>query len=445
MSMKLLKKSSLILVLSLLAFSCSAGLRSVLVEKYYISDSLDRTDTIGGMIEPGSVTYRIFVSLDQGDFLKKIYGDASHPLMISSTRKFFNNRSEGQTFGKDIIVRRLNENTVALDSWITLGQCTKSSGVTLQGIPKISDTDGSFVGGAFNDGGSATVPGGLLQSQNPLAGEPIFLKDGYDTMQIVPANWAHFGFLTQAGVDSSIFGILSQDTLFYTRAASLQNNGTYGTGDDNWILVLQLTTAGTLSFELNLEVSDSNGVIKKFVAGGDTLLNDEVLFPDLKYPPICGCTDPNFLEYSESFSCSNLDSCITPIVFGCMDPAACNYNPLANFSLPEICCYPGFCNDLDLSIACPTLSIVEAPVDYFKIYPNPFSQKLSLVSPVFMDYLNIEISNVAGQIIYSKDYNKLDPVLDLDLGFLREGFYTLMLHSGGQTFRYSVIKAVGNE
>ena len=108
------------------SLTTKAQVEKVIVETYYVSDSTDATDTTGGYLEPGSVTYRIYVDLEKGSKLKMMYGDSGHALLFSSTLPFFNNKSEGQTFGKDFSRSRLGENTVALDSWITLGQTTRT-------------------------------------------------------------------------------------------------------------------------------------------------------------------------------------------------------------------------------------------------------------------------------------------------------------------------------
>jgi hypothetical protein len=71
----------------------------------------------------------------------------------------------------------------------------------------------------------------------------------------------------------------------------------------------------------------------------------------LKYPLSCGCTDPNFLEFDKGSSCDD-GSCATQVVFGCTDPAACNYDISANRNIPELCCYDSKCALL-LDIVCP--------------------------------------------------------------------------------------------
>src|SRR4051812_13405140 len=107
----------ILLFLIICSVNVFSQVENVFVETYYISDSNDATDTTGGYLEPGTKTYRIYVDLAAGSKLLKIYGDANHALKFSSTENFFNNKADGQSFGKDFSKSRLQENTVALDSW----------------------------------------------------------------------------------------------------------------------------------------------------------------------------------------------------------------------------------------------------------------------------------------------------------------------------------------
>ena len=151
-----------------------AQIENVIVETYYISDSNDATDTTGGFLEEGSITYRIYVDLLPNTRLRKIYGDSLHALKFSSTENFFNNKVDGESFGKDFSKNRLGENTVALDTWLTLGQVTRIGSKTYFGVMKTIDDDGSFIGGINNDGGSAGIAGGLLINNSSAMGLPLF-------------------------------------------------------------------------------------------------------------------------------------------------------------------------------------------------------------------------------------------------------------------------------
>jgi hypothetical protein len=94
----------------------------------------------------------------------------------------------------------------------------------------------------------------------------------------------------------------------------------------------------------------------------------------LTYPQSCGCTDPHYLEYNKAYVCQEANSCKTLIVCGCTDPLACNYDSNANVNIPLLCCYPGFCNNRDISVVCPAISnTIE-----LNIYPNPADDVLNL-------------------------------------------------------------------
>ena len=362
-------------------YNASAQLEKVIVEKYYVSDANDFTDTSGGIVPIGSTTYRIYIDLAPGSILKKIYGDVNHPFEIKSTEVFFNNILDGQTYAKEFLKARYSENTVALDSWLTLGQVAKKQGTrTYYGILKNQDDDGSFVGGVNNDGGSALIATGLLVNNDPSCGIPLTLADGIDTMTVTPFNWFETGVVDFAtGNDSTIFGSLVPKKEFISSSFILSNSGVTGVNlDSNQIIIAQLTTKGDLSFKLNLELEQLvNGVptIVKYVAKDTLLVDGEIFNPYLSYPQSCGCDDPDFLEYSSSYVCYLEGSCQTPIKIGCMDSMACNYDPDANINIEDLCCYPGKCNNRDIAIVCPEL---RGDSFEFLVHPNPVNGSLYL-------------------------------------------------------------------
>ncbi len=353
----------------------------VIVEKYYVSDANDFTDVSGGIVPIGSTTYRIYIDLAPGSILKKIYGDVNHPFEIKSTEVFFNNILDGETYAKEFLKARYSENTVALDSWLTLGQVAKKQGTrTYYGILKNQDDDGSFVGGVNNDGGSALIATGLLVNNDPSCGIPLTLADGIDTMTVTPFNWFETGVVDFAtGNDSTIFGSLVPKKEFISSSFILSNSGVTGVNlDSNQIIIAQLTTKGDLSFKLNLELEQLiNGMptIVKYVAKDTLLLAGEIFSPYLSYPQSCGCDDPDFLEYSSSYVCYLEGSCQTPIKIGCMDSMACNYDPDANINIEDLCCYPGKCNNRDIAIVCPEL---RGDSFEFLVHPNPVNGSLYL-------------------------------------------------------------------
>lgn len=429
----------IILFFSILSFnSMFAQLEKVIVEKYYISDDIDSTDTYGGILKSGSTTYRIYVDLKPGSKLMKIYADANHKVEFASTEIFYNHAADGQSFGKDFIRNKYMESTIALDTWLTLGQTTKKqSNKTHFGILKNQDVDGSFIGGINNDGGSQLIASGLLTNNDPMIEFPLTLADGMDTMTYTPDSWLDNGIKDFfSGNDSTIFGSLVPGNIFSSNDFYLQNSGVTGViPDSNQILVAQLTTFGELSFEFNIEVLESiDGVptIVKYVANDSILANDEVFNPFLKYPFDCGCNDANFLEYDPSFACLAPGSCITPVILGCMDPLSCNYHSTANVSVPELCCYPGSCGDRDIAVVCPAL--MGDNFD-FEIAPNPTNDFITLnVVSGMESKISYIVFNSFGVVITQKEAesNKFLVNEKIDMTNANAGLYLIKVIVGNQ-------------
>jgi hypothetical protein len=404
-------------------------LESVIVEKYYVSDDSDATDEFGGGVPTGTVTYRVYVDLLPGTVLKKIYGSPTRIFEIRSTENFFNHASDGQTLAKDFIRARYLEGTVALDTWLTLGQTTRlQGGVVNFGILKERDTDGSFIGGANNDGGSTEVASGLLINQDPSAGIPLTTADGMFALSSAPTDWFTNGltdFVT--GEDTTMFGSVNVRNFYRSNQFEVSNSGVVGVEEsENQILIAQLSTKGELSFILNLEVEfEENGdiVSRNYVGTSNDLADDEEYNPFLVFPFECGCNDPEYLEYSPDVVCFEEGSCITPIVYGCLDPEACNYDPDANFNVEALCCYPGFCADRDIEKVCPTL---KGESFDFDIFPNPAENQLSVnVISGAATFTEIEVFNSYGvsKFFDRADNPGLNSIQTVDLQEFSSGLY----------------------
>ncbi|MBK8818062.1 MAG: T9SS type A sorting domain-containing protein [Saprospiraceae bacterium] len=421
---------SLLIIWFFIVVPLQAQIKNVFVETYYIADSDDLTNTTGGQLPEGSKTYRIFVEMESGSKMVKMYGDQNHPLVFSSSLPFYNNSEGGVSLAYELSKARLKDNTVALDSWLTLGQVTKTGSGTLAGVPKDLDPNGSVIGGSNNDGGSAEIASGLLKNNETAMGIPLTTSDGYVNLASPPTLWLNQGFYdVVTSQETSVFGTSKTGNVFRSNEAFISNSGTSGPLDNsNIVLVGQITTAGTLTFELNFQILTKEGELKKYVANDSILLNDEILLPLLKYPFVCGCSDPGFLEYSSNFACSDNSKCLTPIVFGCLDSLACNFNRNANFHISTLCCYIGYCNDIDLEIICPDLP-PRSQHDGLKadLFPNPVSEVL------YIDHnfhpaqkTNILIFDMVGNIVLEKTLTSVDRE-ELVVSELRSGYYTLKI------------------
>lgn len=412
-------------------------LENVIVETYYISDANDATDTIGGGVVVGSRTYRVYVDLCDSCALRAVYGDASHPLVVGATAPFFNNLDRGRTYGHEVNNGALDENTVALDSWFSLGAGSNQK----YGILKADDPDGSILGG--NDGGSAMIPGGLLQNADPLAGAPLDSLDG-----LVPLNGGAAlppGFAVTGTSPDSLFKDSTSGSLFQTvdTRISCITPGVTGPTTANRILIGQFTTSGELSFCLNLEVQRASGSIIKYVCLDTLLQPGEVASGLLQYPPQCGCMDPDFLEYDPTAGCDD-GSCSTPIVFGCLDSLACNYDPTANFPVTQLCCYgPDNCNGLDITIVCPDVSLADAlsgSADW-SFHPNPVAGERLTLSWGDHRPERVRVLDGTGRVMLDRGLNASpDGSIALDVASLPPGVYVVHLIQGGALYARLLVR-----
>jgi Secretion system C-terminal sorting domain len=427
----------------------SAQVEKVIVETYYVSNATDATDTSGGKLVEGSKTYRVYIDLKPGNKLRKIYGDKNHALKFFSTQPFFNN-IDGETYGKDLKRVLYNFNTFALDSWLTIGQATAKTPANTAnfGVLKNQDNNGSFIGGPNNDGGSAEVAGGLLTNTDTNVGIPITTADGMFIQNIPNYLWTTNGIkdlLTNK--DTSIFGSLVSKNIFASNETTLDvKPGVSGVNlDSNQILVAQLTTKGELSFELNIEVEqlvDTSFVIFKYVANGDILLTGENVENKLKYPfiPNCGCQDIRYLEYSRKYECSDPSRCINLVVFGCKDSLACNFDPNANFSTPVLCCYPGLCQQRDISVVCPEM---RGPYAEINVFPNPAEDILYLdVLRGIEEKVSFSIYDYSGTAVLENDLGSYQRLVnhEINISSLNKGLYMIKVSVGTEVFYNRFIK-----
>jgi hypothetical protein len=424
-------------LLLLIAF-CIAQIEKVFVETYYVADENDAKSEFGGKLPLGSKTYRVYVDLAEGSSLLKMYGDNNHTLIFSSTEDIFNNTEDGVSLGYELSRNRIKENTVALDSWLTLGQVAKFNIDVQFGVPKVYDQNGAST--AIGIGDNIDY---LLKNNVSEVGIPLTSADGLMPNINKPLNWLSQGFIDPlTNEEVTIFGNAIVGKTFESKEAFIRNAGTLGVfPDSNQILLAQITTLGELKFELNLEVLTKNGKIVKYVADAKTLMSDEIYSPLLKYPPTCGCQDPNYLEYNSSFACNDISKCKTPIVFGCMDPLACNFNSKANYNIESLCCYIGYCNDNDIEVICPNLPARSSEQDMnITIYPNPVFNELNIVHNIVIDNnAKLEIFNALGQLILTEKLNHTKHTIT-NLHTLNAGNYSIQLSNALQSIRKNFIK-----
>jgi len=415
-------------------------IEAVLVETYYVSDATDATDVIGGGVEAGSRTYRVYVDLCDSCALRAVYGDADHALRISSTAPFFNHTDRGRTFGHEINNGALDEGTTALDSWLSLGGASSQR----FGILKVDDPDGSIVGGVNNDGGSEAIAGGLLVNADLLSGSPLTERDGLISVSgavILPPQFNVSGIHPEILFDDAT---VSNEFLTNDSRIGCSTPGVQGPTAENRVLIAQLTTTGELSFALNVEVQRPDGSVVRYVASDSVLAAGETAFGQLTYPPQCGCTDPAFMEYDPNAGCDD-GSCATAIIFGCLDTLACNYDPGANFNIVQLCCYgPQDCNGLDVNIVCPNVSTPEiTDANALRVFPNPVVDDLQVeFTAGRSEAVTYELTDAAGRTLLQGVFGmNVAGMVRIDLRELPQGSYVLILRSGEERSWARIIKA----
>jgi hypothetical protein len=261
-----------LLFLSYVAYSQN-GLKNIIVEKYYISDSADAMAVKGGQLPIGSVTYRVYAEMLPGYKFQAAYGVPGHELRIATSTLFFNNEDRGATISNAISKNQLKNNTVMLDSWLSVGAGSEDCFAVLKtdddGLKTIVNTD---------------VPQ-HLQNTDERAGIPLKIQDGLISM-------AYQSIVTLFGIDSAA-------AIFFGNKNDGRNGPVFSTSNGSWasfggsighmpgtnkVLIAQITTDGKFSFELNIQIGTPSGGTQNFVARNP--VGSEVQLPCLIYPSL---------------------------------------------------------------------------------------------------------------------------------------------------------------
>ncbi len=263
--------SSLALVPALLAQYTppdGSALQGLIVERYYVADANDAADTDGGPgLVAGATTYRVFVDLKAGYKLLTVGGFEDHPISMGTSTTFFNNEDRGGPWGNGINDIHLDVNTVAIDSWLTIGGASDAH----WGVLKSADPDGSIVGGANNDGGSTGTP--LLVNDDVSMGTPLTDADGLWSISEPPT-------INAVGTAPDLFEPGGSNTYSNANYAWAVLGGISAPDTNNRILIGQFTTDGVLSYCLNLFVKIPDSLVCGDPACHDFLIYYANLLPE---------------------------------------------------------------------------------------------------------------------------------------------------------------------
>ncbi len=364
----------------------STALEGIIVETYYISDTLDVTDEDGGFLDTCSVTYRIYVDMKPGYELQAVYGNQNNLLQLQTSTVFFNNEDRGEETGDVIGANFLQDNTVALDSWVTMGAASDEH----WGILKSEDEDGSVIGATNNDGGSEGIEGGLLVNDNELMVELLTQNDGL-LEGTVPT-------VTAVGLDLSVFGDENSGSLFESNGGAWSVlEGVQGPTDENRVLIAQITTQGTFSFRLNIQL----GIPLELQCGH----------------PDCHSTIQYVAVLSDVDAVQSVD---TDNIF---------QRDELSFVSEAIICYPGT-----------TISVGEVANELgFDLYPNPADNQLNVaVNSKENGAMQLDIYNTIGQLVLTKQVYA--GAHQIDISQLETGMYVALIRSENGSSQKQFVK-----
>ncbi|HXC03254.1 MAG TPA: Ig-like domain-containing protein [Bacteroidia bacterium] len=276
------KFKTLILGLALALFGINAsaqnGLTSIQVEKYYVSNAADSAGSVG-VLPVGSVTYRIFAVMLPGYKFELAFGNTKNPLKLTTSTAFFNNEDRGATTPNGISSAFLKNNTVALDSWLSVGGTATGQ----VGIPKSED----------NGVANLIAANTILKNNDASAGIPLTTQDGMiaGTIQAVTT-------LGLNGADS-VFNATSNvgNSFILTNGGWSSLSGSTGITASNKVLIGQFTTNGVFHYELNIQIGTPSGGTESYVNGSPA--SGEIFIPSLvgtlgavNTPPTVSITSP---------------------------------------------------------------------------------------------------------------------------------------------------------
>lgn len=215
-----------------------SGFEGLIVEPYYVADEADAANTDGGPgLTAGMKVYRVYADMLPGYKLITVGGFPGFPMTIGTSTAFFNNEDRGEPWGRNIPANNLDDNTVAIDSWLTFGAASNQH----WGVLKSEDTDGSIIGGPNNNDG-------LIANNAPWAGTPLTESDGLYSTGTAPPQLVFLGDAPTC-FDPGGSNNYTNDNFAWSILG-----GSEGPTVENRVLIGQFTTDGEFSFCLNLTV-----------------------------------------------------------------------------------------------------------------------------------------------------------------------------------------------
>lgn len=281
------------------------GLEKITVEKYYVSNSADAaqadadidqyndengTNLPHGALPYGSVTYRFYADLLPGYRILSVYADGTknQSLKFTTTTNFYNHTMGSITPVPGTTKAFIKNNLLALDSYVSLGAVATGQ----YGILKTEDN------GAANNITTSANSAGVLLNSSPDMGIALTTQDGMiaATGAVSPAFLGFSNAIEAVFKDGSVLSNQFDltDGIYYTTV------GAHGpVPATNKVLIAQVTTNGTLHYELNLLLQKDSEPGQYFVAknpgAGDIVvpsLQGTIINIPANIPPVVSITSP---------------------------------------------------------------------------------------------------------------------------------------------------------
>ncbi len=444
------------LIIGLVAFSTIVrsqnGLEQIIVEKYYVSNAADADGSVG-VLPVGSVTYRVYADMLPGYKFQAMYGDANHTFKVATTTSFFNNEDRGEIFGENIQNTYLKKNTVALDSWFSVGAASMDQ----FGVLKTEDDGAENLLPLSNDV--------MLKNSTASMGIALNVQDGIISTTDSPEVAQVVGFGTQL---SNVLDASSQkgNSISTNNGAISAMSGAKGPTLENRILLGQFTTDGDFSFELNIQIgTPTPGVSQKYVAKNAT--GDEISIPSLilipNSSPSISITAPLNAFVGDvvaiTASASDLDGTVSKVEFFVDNllvgsdesvPYSANWNAVAGSHEIKAIATDDLGSTKTSSIS--TIQVKEKGAGLNELTTSNFSVNVSpnpakdLISINIMNVQNNQNTNVSifdfkGSFISqttipvnSNDYN-----YKLDVSSLKSGVYFMNISAGNETIVEKIV------
>ena len=435
-----------------------SGLEGIIVETYYVADTNDAADTDGsdGGLHVGARTYRVFADLKQGYKLLTAGGFTDHPITFNTSTRFFNNLDRGEAWGDHIGHTHLDENTVALDSWLSMGAASDLH----WGIPKADDPDGAQSGIENNDGGSVGTP--LLVNSAPEVGIPLTTADGMWSNGSVPGT-------SFVGVPPDCFDVGDSTHYSSDNFAWAVLGGVAAPDSANRILLGQFTTDGVFSFCLNIwiKIPDSlvcndpnchtilefyGNLLASDTAGTGYAGDNKFTLPGLCFdssqqPSDCagipggsalpgtGCDDGNADTQNDVYSTDCVcvgEDCLGVLGGNALPGQPCDDND------------PGTTNDTWLTgcLCQGSVGMVEQQQGRVHVFPNPAHDLLRVdLEGMNGGPVSIAITSVTGEQVLLSDFGTRRGTSHerVDISSLARGVYIVSVIAGERTFKERII------